>query len=131
MKQPDRLSLPNPGLYPREKPRHTDSHAEIEVYNSLKDQLPVGWYAWHSLSVHKEDTGGFGENDFVIAVPEYETYRTERYIEDQKTGNYNSQAHAVEKTTIRRKYKTRRRGSARQKCYTESGRRVACPIFFN
>jgi len=63
------LSLPSPGLWPREEPRHTDSHAEIEVYNSLKDQLPVSWYAWHSLTVHKEDTGGFGENDFVIAVP--------------------------------------------------------------
>ena len=63
------LSLPSPGLWPRENPRPTDSYAESTVYNSLIDKLPEGWYAWHSLSVHKEDTGGFGENDFVIAVP--------------------------------------------------------------
>ena len=69
MKQPDRLSLPNPGLYPREKPRHTESYAEPKVYNALKANLPEGWYAWHSLSIHREDTGEFGETDFVIAIP--------------------------------------------------------------
>ena len=63
------LSLPSPGLWPREKPRHTDSHAEIEVYNSLKNKLPEGWYAWHSLNVHREDTGEHGETDFVVAIP--------------------------------------------------------------
>jgi hypothetical protein len=31
--------------------------------------LPEGWYAWHSLSIHREDSGEFGETDFVIAIP--------------------------------------------------------------
>ena len=47
-KKHDRLSLPSPGLYPREKPRHTESYAEHKVYNSLIDKLPEGWFAWHS-----------------------------------------------------------------------------------
>jgi len=38
------LSLPSPGLWPRENPRPTDSYAESKVYNSLKDRLPEGWY---------------------------------------------------------------------------------------
>ena len=63
------LSIPNLGLYPREKPRHTESYAEHKVYNLLKDKLPESWYAWHSLSIHKEDTGEHGETDFVIAIP--------------------------------------------------------------
>ena len=53
----NRLSLPSPGLWPREKPRHTESYAEPKVYNALKAYLPEGWYAWHSLSIHREDTG--------------------------------------------------------------------------
>ncbi|MFC1488841.1 NERD domain-containing protein [Thermodesulfobacteriota bacterium] len=65
MKEHDKLS----GLWPREKPRYTESHAEPKVYNSLKANLPKGWYAWHSLGLHKEDTGEFGETDFVIAIP--------------------------------------------------------------
>ena len=69
MKQSDHLSLPSPGLYPREKPRHTESYAEPKVYNALKANLPEGWYAWHSLSVHREETGEFDETDFVITVP--------------------------------------------------------------
>jgi hypothetical protein len=69
MKQPHRLSLPNPGLYPREKPRYTESHAEPKVFNALKANLPKGWYAWHSLNVHRQDTGEHGETDFVIAIP--------------------------------------------------------------
>ena len=62
-------SLPNSGLWPREKPRHTESHGEHKVYNAIKSKLPKGWYAWHSLNVHREDTGEHGETDFVIAIP--------------------------------------------------------------
>ncbi len=69
MKKSNRLSLPSPGLYPREKPRYTESHAEPKVYNALKANLPKDWYAWHSLNVHRADTGEHGETDFVIAVP--------------------------------------------------------------
>lgn len=64
-----RLSLPSPGLWPRDKPRHTESYAEPKVFNALKAKLPKNWYAWHSLNVHREDTGEHGETDFVIAVP--------------------------------------------------------------
>ena len=31
----DRLLLPNPGLWPREKPRYTESYAEPRVYNLI------------------------------------------------------------------------------------------------
>jgi len=60
---------PEPGLYPREKPRATESNAEIAVYESLKVHLPARWYAWHSLRIMQDD-GIFGEGDFVIANPE-------------------------------------------------------------
>jgi hypothetical protein len=60
---------PEPGLHPRELPRMTGSRAEITVYQSLKSGLPANWYAWHSLRI-MEDSGVFGEGDFVIAAPE-------------------------------------------------------------
>jgi len=60
---------PEPGVYPREKPRTTESHAEILVYESLKAHLPAGWYAWHSLRLREND-GIFGEGDFVVADPD-------------------------------------------------------------
>lgn len=60
---------PPPGLYPSEQPRNTDSKAEIAVYNALKERLPSGWYAWHSLRL-MDDDGTFGEGDFVIANPD-------------------------------------------------------------
>ncbi len=69
MKKSNRLSLPSPGLWPREKPRHTESFGEHKVYNALKAKLPKDWHAWHSLNVHRADTGEHGETDFVIAVP--------------------------------------------------------------
>ena len=65
----DQISLPSSGLWPREKPRHTASFAEPKVYKALKANLPEGWYAWHSLNVHRKDTGEHGETDFVIAIP--------------------------------------------------------------
>ncbi len=60
---------PQPGLYPRETPRSTESNAETVVYESLKTRLPAGWYAWHSLRI-MEESGIFGEGDFVIVNPE-------------------------------------------------------------
>lgn len=60
---------PQPGVYPRERPRSTESRAEIALYDALKAHLPAGWYAWHSLRL-MEDDGIFGEGDFVIANPE-------------------------------------------------------------
>lgn len=60
---------PQAGVHPRELPRTTESHAEIQVYKSLKSGLPESWYAWHSLRL-MENSGIFGEGDFVIAAPE-------------------------------------------------------------
>lgn len=37
------------GLWPREKPRPTDSHAELNVYDALRRQLPGSWTARESL----------------------------------------------------------------------------------
>jgi len=48
-------------------------YTELKVYNALKANLPEGCYAWHSLSIHSEETGEFDETDFVIAVPIYNT----------------------------------------------------------
>jgi hypothetical protein len=39
------------GLWPREKPRPTDSHAELKVYDALRQQLPGNWTAWHPLRI--------------------------------------------------------------------------------
>src|ERR1700730_8953412 len=57
-----------PGIHPRERPRTTESQAEVHLYESLKSGLPVGWYAWHSLRL-MEGNGIFGEGDFVVADP--------------------------------------------------------------
>jgi hypothetical protein len=60
--------MPEPGIYPRETPRPTDSHAERRVYEALKAGLPDGWYAWHSLRVRTRE-GWLGEGDLVLAEP--------------------------------------------------------------
>jgi hypothetical protein len=39
----------NTGLWPRERPRPTDSHAELKVYDALSRLLPANWSAWHPL----------------------------------------------------------------------------------
>jgi len=41
--------MSKPGLWPREKPRPTDSHAELKVYDALRQQLPDSWTAWPAL----------------------------------------------------------------------------------
>ena len=59
----------SPGLYPRQAPRRTNSHAELRVYDALKcGGLPKHWTAWHSLRV-RDGAGYHGEGDFVFAVP--------------------------------------------------------------
>jgi hypothetical protein len=64
----DNRPMLKPGLWPPNKPRPTESHAEMRVYEALSRQLPSGWYAWHSLRIRvpgHADT----EADFVIADP--------------------------------------------------------------
>jgi hypothetical protein len=56
-------------IWPREAPRTTQSHAEHKVYQALKETLPKGWTAWHSLRIRTNE-GYEGEGDFVIAIPE-------------------------------------------------------------
>jgi hypothetical protein len=60
---------PQAGVYPKEKPRTTESVGEVAVYDSLRSRCPRGWYAWHSLRLMDRD-GVFGEGDFVVADPE-------------------------------------------------------------
>ena len=48
------------GLWPREKPRPTESQAELKVDDALRSQLPANWTAWHSLRV-RADEGFEGE----------------------------------------------------------------------
>ena len=62
-------TLPEPGIYPRAAARYTESTAEEKVYAAIKAQLPDGWYAWHSLTIMREEAKAFGQVDFVIAVP--------------------------------------------------------------
>jgi len=57
-----------PGLWPPHKPRTTESHAELAVYEALAKQLPQGWYAWHSLRIRVPGHPD-AEADFVIADP--------------------------------------------------------------
>ena len=58
-----------PGIHPREASRPTRSEAEKEVWKALRDRLPSGWYAWHSLRIR--DPGAIlGEGDFVLAHPQ-------------------------------------------------------------
>lgn len=39
------------------------------MYAALKQQLPAGWTAWHSLRI-RTSTGVEGEGDFVFAIPD-------------------------------------------------------------
>jgi hypothetical protein len=60
---------PSPGVYPRESFRPTSSFAEQAVWKALRERLPDGWYAWHSLRL-RDRRASFGEGDFVLAHPE-------------------------------------------------------------
>ena len=57
-----------PGLWPPREPRHQPPRSEARVYAALKEGLPRGWYAWHSLRL-RTPSGEFGEADFVLADP--------------------------------------------------------------
>ena len=59
---------PKPGLWPPTTPRTTESIAERTVYDVLRQQLPAGWYAWHSVRIQSPTTGD-AEADFIIADP--------------------------------------------------------------
>ena len=61
-------TMPRPGLWPRQQCRPTDSRAEQRFYEALSNQLPEGWYAWHSLRI-RDEQGIDGEGDFVIVDP--------------------------------------------------------------
>ena len=58
-------------------------------------------------------------------LPEYETTTHDRYIKYERSGGFvgDGTIHFMNKSTTRRKYKKR----MKQRCYTEKGRRVACP----
>jgi hypothetical protein len=56
-------------IYPEDKPRLTESHAEQDVYDALKKQLPDGYVAWHSLRLLAQRGVWEGEGDFVVLVP--------------------------------------------------------------
>lgn len=56
-------------VYPRKQPRTNLSHAETAVWKALRNNLPEGWRAWHSLKL-RVGRGWEGEGDFVIANPE-------------------------------------------------------------
>jgi hypothetical protein len=60
--------MPGP-IFPSDAPRPAASHAERQVWERLKRQLPNGWTAWHSLKVRTRQ-GYLGEGDFVLGHPE-------------------------------------------------------------
>ena len=56
-------------VYPSDRPRPYDHPSELLVWEALRDTLPAGWRAYHSLSV-RHDQGREGEGDFVIVDPD-------------------------------------------------------------
>lgn len=62
------MSVPS-GVWPREKPRPTESRGEEIVWEALRKGLPAGWYAWHSVRV-RLGPGRETEGDFVVAAPD-------------------------------------------------------------
>jgi hypothetical protein len=59
---------PAPGVWPREEPRPARSSGERAVWSALRNGLPPGWSAWHSLRL-RDARGFLGEGDFVLAHP--------------------------------------------------------------
>jgi len=56
------------GLFPRAEPSAGCPDSEITVYRQLKDALPAGWTAWHSLKIRTKGAQ-FAEIDFLVANP--------------------------------------------------------------
>ncbi len=63
------VSAPAPGLYPAEALPPDTPDSERKVHETLRDGLPRGWYAWHSLKLRTKG-GKDAEIDFLIANPE-------------------------------------------------------------
>lgn len=56
------------GIFPRVEPCAGCPESELAVYRRLKESLPPGWTAWHSLKVRTKGAQ-FSESDFVVADP--------------------------------------------------------------
>jgi hypothetical protein len=55
-------------VHPGDAPRPAESEGEATVWKALKQRLPNGWTAWHSLRI-RDKHGYLGEGDFVLAHP--------------------------------------------------------------
>jgi hypothetical protein len=102
------------GLWPREKPRPTESNAEIRLYEAFASDLPSNWTVWHSLRI-RTDEGMEGEGDFVIAIPDrgflvlevkggYISVRDGRWFQNSKPLDHSprEQAHSFAKKLVSR-----------------------------
>jgi hypothetical protein len=102
------------GLWPREKPRPTESNAEIRLYEAFASDLPSNWTVWHSLRI-RTDEGMEGEGDFVIAIPDrgflvlevkggYISVRDGRWFQNSKPLDHSprEQAHSFAKKLLSR-----------------------------
>ncbi len=56
-------------LYPKDLPRYTASLVEPDVFEALRDTLPEGWTAWHSLRFAYGRDRTHREIDFVVLAP--------------------------------------------------------------
>ncbi len=61
--------MPPPRINPAEAPRPAKSEAERTVWKALKNGMPAGWTAWHSLRI-RDGKNYLGEGDFVLAHPQ-------------------------------------------------------------
>lgn len=61
-------NLETTGLFPRAEPCAGCPESELAVFRHLKDALPAGWIAWHSLKVRTKGAQ-FAEIDFLVACP--------------------------------------------------------------
>jgi len=57
------------GLFPKVEPCTDCPESELAVYRRIKEALPAGWTAWHSLKIRTKGAE-FSESDFVVANPD-------------------------------------------------------------
>ena len=57
------------GIFPKAEPCTDCPESELAVYRRIKEALPAGWTAWHSLKIRTRGAE-FSESDFVIANPD-------------------------------------------------------------
>lgn len=62
-------SLEISGIFPKVEPRTDCPESELAVYRRIKESLPAGWTAWHSVKIRTKGAE-FSESDFVIANPD-------------------------------------------------------------